>query len=216
MREPPAAREGRAGRPRRGEVEASPRRDWLVAGLALAGLAVSAYLTWTKLTGGTALLCTTGSGCGVVQGSRYGTFLGLPTAAWGAGLYAAIGGLALRGLTPPRWLLAFLLSVAGVSFSAYLTYLELFVIEAVCGYCVVSAVVAAGLFGLLLGQRPPGPRRLVRAGRLVAWGGLTAVATVLLGVGVYAIGTSREAASYQEALARHLQQSGAVMYGAFW
>lgn len=210
-------RRERAGRPRRGEAPpAPPRREWPVVVLAAIGLALGGYLTWTKLSGGSALLCTAGSGCGVVQGSRYGTFLGLPTAAWGAGLYAAVGGLALSGLTPRRWLLAFLLAVAGVSFSAYLTYLELFVIEAVCGYCVVSAAVAAGLFGLLLGRRPAGPRRLVRPGRLAAWGGLTAVATVALGVGVFALATPRAAAAYQEALARHLAGSGAVMYGAFW
>lgn len=211
------ARKDRAGRPRREPAHEAPaRREWLVVALAAAGVALGVYLAWTKLAGGSALLCIAGSGCGLVQSSRYGTFLGLPTAGWGAALYAAIGGLGLAGLIGYRWLLAFLLTVAGVAFSGYLTYLELYVIEAVCGYCVASAAVAAGLFGLVLGRRPAGPRRLVRPARLLAWGSLAGVATVALGIGVFALDAPREAAGLQQALARHLKESGAVMYGAFW
>ncbi|HSE95364.1 MAG TPA: vitamin K epoxide reductase family protein [Methylomirabilota bacterium] len=200
------------------ERSVPPRRDWLVAGLATVGLGVAAYLAATKLAGGSALFCRGVGGCEVVQASRYARFLGLPTAAWGAGLYAAVGGLALAGLGARRWLAAFLLAVAGVAFSAYLIYLELFVIGAVCWYCVVSAATAAGLLGVLLGRRRSvtGPRRFLRPGRVVGLGATTAVATVLLGVGVFAVTDPRAAPVYQEALARHLDASGAIMYGAFW
>jgi uncharacterized membrane protein len=189
-----------------------------VAGLAAVGFAVAAYLAITKLAGGSALFCRGVGGCEVVQASRYAMFLGLPTAAWGAGLYAAIGGLALSGLDARRWLTAFLLAVAGVAFSAYLTYLELFVIGAVCWYCVVSAATAAALLGVLLGRRQSvtGPRRFLRPGRVVGLGAATAVATVVLGVGVFTISEPRAAPAYQQALARHLAASGAIMYGAFW
>jgi uncharacterized membrane protein len=113
----------------------------------------------TKLGGDSPLFCTAGGGCDIVQASRYAVFFGLPTALWGAGLYAAIGGLAIIGLDARRWLNAFLLAVAGASFSAYLTYIQLFEIRAVCGYCIVSAVVAASLFGVLLMYRPSGSGR---------------------------------------------------------
>ena len=194
------------------------RPDWLVAALAGVGLAVAGYLAVTKLTGGAAMFCRGVGGCEVVQQSRYAVFLGLPTAAWGAALYAAVGVLALIGLAPWRWLAAFLLVVTAVAFSGYLTYLELYVIGAVCWYCVVSAATASALFGVLLGRRPPpaGRRSPTRPGRVAAWGGLTAVATVVLAVLVFAAGAPRAAPGYAEGLARHLAESGAVMYGAFW
>jgi uncharacterized membrane protein len=207
---------------RRGQWHPPPppaaRREWLVAAVAAVGVLVAGYLAGTKLAGGTALFCRDVGGCEVVQQSRYAVFLGLPTAAWGAGLYALVGGLALTGFTPRRWLAAFLLAVAGVAFSAYLTYLELFVIGAVCWYCVVSAGVAGTLFGLLLGRRPAerGRQRFTRPGRVAALGSLTAVLTVGAGVGVFALGVPGESAAYRDALARHLGQRGAVMYGAFW
>ncbi len=194
------------------------RVDWPVAALAAAGLVVASYLTFTKWSGENALFCAVGSGCDVVQGSRYALFLGLPTALWGAGLYALIGGLALVGLPARRWLLAFLLAVAGASFSAYLMYLSLFVIGAVCGYCVASAAIALGLFALLLARRPSssGRRSPARPARVLALGITTAAVTIIVGAGVFATGPPREASARADALARHLAASGAVMYGAYW
>jgi uncharacterized membrane protein len=70
-----------------------------VAGLAAVGVAVAGDLAVTKLAGGAALFCPGVGGGEVVQQSRYALVLGLPTAAWGAGLYAAVGGLALAGFS---------------------------------------------------------------------------------------------------------------------
>lgn len=202
---------------RRKEEPIAPRRNWAAVGLAAAGFVVAGYLALTKLGGDSPLFCTAGSGCDIVQASRYAVFFGLPTALWGAGLYAAIGVLALTGMAAQRWLATFLLAVVGVSFSAYLTYLELFEIGSVCSYCLVSAVIAVALFGALLAGRSsvPGRRSAVRLGRLATLGTITAVATVLIGAGYYAA-ESPSAATGQEALARHLADSGAVMYGAYW
>jgi hypothetical protein len=104
-----------------------------------------------------------------------------------------------------------------VSFSAYLSYLEFFVLRAVCFYCVSSAVVMLVLFVTLLLRRPPvtGRRSPVRPARVATAGVLVAIATVVFGAGVYATPTTA-AAPYQEALARHLAASGAMMYGAYW
>jgi uncharacterized membrane protein len=193
------------------------RPDWLVATPSAVGLTIAGYLAVTKLLGGGALFCRGGGGCEVVQQSRYATFLGAPTAAWGALVYAAIGTLALAGLTPRRWLGAFLLAAAAVSFSGYLTYLELFVIGAVCWYCVVSAAAATSVLGLLLGRRPPSGRGGPTApARVTGLGGAAALGALALGVAVFAVTAPGGAPGYQEALARHLAQSGAVMYGAFW
>jgi uncharacterized membrane protein len=211
------SRKHRGERARRDVVVPAWRPDWLVGALSAVGLAVAGYLAATKLMGGGALFCQGVGGCEVVQQSRYATFLGLPTAAWGALVYAAIGTLALVGLAPWRWLGAFLLAAAAVSFSGYLTYLELFVIGAVCWYCVVSAATATAVLGVLLGRRPASGRRGPTApARVAGLGGAAALGALVLGVAVFAITAPGGAPGYQEALARHLAQSGAVMYGAFW
>jgi uncharacterized membrane protein len=212
------SRRRREERARREAAALRARRpDWLVAALSAVGLVVAGYLAVTKLTGGGALFCRGVGGCEVVQQSRYATFLALPTAAWGALVYAAIGVLALAGLTPRRWLGGFVLAAAAVSFSGYLTYLELFVIGAVCWYCVVSAVTATAALGVLLGRRPPsGPGDLTAPARVAGLGGAAALGALILGVAVFAMTAPGGAPGYQEALARHLAQSGAVMYGAFW
>lgn len=196
----------------------TPRPDWPVAAVAAAGLLIAGYLAAAKLAAGSAPFCAAGSGCEAVQASRYAVFLGLPTALWGAALYAAIGGLALLGLDARRWLAAFLLAVAGVSFSVLLTALQLFIIGAVCAYCLLSAGIAIALFAVLLVRLPVSAERrpALRPARLLALGAVTALATVVLGAGGFALGGPREAGGYQEALARHLAESGAVMYGAYW
>jgi uncharacterized membrane protein len=81
-----------------------------------------------------------------VQLSRWATFLGLPVAAWGIVFYLVLLALALVGLQP-RYADSRAVSLAlvawtgwGVLFSGWLTYLELFVINAICQWCVVSAV----------------------------------------------------------------------------
>ena len=76
-----------------------------------------AHLTITKLAGSTAAFCESGGGCDIVQASKWATFLGLPTAAWGALLYGALAVLAFTGLVATRWTVAFVLASAGVAFS---------------------------------------------------------------------------------------------------
>src|SRR3989304_4364440 len=73
-----------------------------------------------------------GGGGDIARGSRYAIFLGVPTALWGAVLYATIGGLGGLGFTVRRWLSAFLLAAAGVGVSIYLTVLALFILGGAC------------------------------------------------------------------------------------
>jgi uncharacterized membrane protein len=191
--------------------------DWVVAAFAGAGVALSAYLAWTKWAAATAAFCERGSGCDIVQASRYATFLGLPTAAWGLALYATVLGLALTGPTAGRWTAAFVLAVAAVAFSAHLTYISLADLHAVCPYCLADAFIAPALLTTLLlrGPRGAGRRSAFRAGRLVGIGTIVSVATVVFAAGVFVTGATAPA-TYQSALAHHLAATGAVFYGAFW
>lgn len=123
----------------------------IIAALALGGLGLATYLAMYKLGFIGTLACGSG-GCETVQLSRWATFLGLPVAVWGVGFYLALFGLALLGTTErfvdKTWVSHALLTLAawGVIFSAWLTYLELYVINAICKFCVVSAVLVTVTF----------------------------------------------------------------------
>src|SRR4051812_45775441 len=125
----------------------------LVALVALAGVFVALYLTLYKLGYIGTLVCAVGS-CEKVQTSKWATFLGFPVGAWGVGYYIGVLGLAIVGLLPTfadsRQLTRLLIGVTGVGllFSLWLTYLEIFVIDAICQWCVISAILATLLFVL--------------------------------------------------------------------
>jgi uncharacterized membrane protein len=113
-------------------------RRVLLAALAIVGLLISAYLSWVHYMG-VAPVCVGGSGgCQSVQTSSYATIFGVPV--------AVIGLVGYSALLLSAWLrgevgiyLGFLVSLVGTLFSAYLTYLEVFVIHAICEWCVASA-----------------------------------------------------------------------------
>lgn len=118
------------------------RRLRLVVGvLAAAGVAVAAYLTYARYTD-TAIACTTG-GCETVQSSRYAEVAGLPVVLLGLGTYLAI--LASAFSASELGAGAAALALGGAAFSAYLLYVQLVVIEALCQWCLVSDA----LIGLL-------------------------------------------------------------------
>src|SRR5262249_38137384 len=128
-----------------------------------------------------------------------------------------IAGLALRGFTPGRWLLALVASAAGVAFSAYLTGVSFFQLRAACPYCLASPVIMLLVFAHVLRRwgRVPGARAAAQPSRVLAWIGGSAVVTVLAAVAVFA-NAPAAATPYQAALARHLAATRAVMYGAYW
>jgi uncharacterized membrane protein len=127
----------------------------LVSGV---GLAISAYLTWVHYSGNLAF-CIGVGGCEIVQGSRFAVAGGVPVALIGLAGFVLIFALALFRLreAAPAWAdtAIFGLSVAAALYVAYLTYVELFVLGAVCPWCVavaacsfiVLAIVSAELFG---------------------------------------------------------------------
>ncbi|TMD33116.1 MAG: vitamin K epoxide reductase family protein [Chloroflexi bacterium] len=124
------------------------RRSGLaMTALALTGLVIATYLAITKLTGG-APVCGPIHGCDTVAASSYSEVLGIPVAVYGVGFSLVLVGLALAWwrLADGRALLgAYGLGLLGCLVVAGLTYLELFVIHAICVYCVAYAVtVVAG------------------------------------------------------------------------
>jgi uncharacterized membrane protein len=121
--------------------------------LSLVGLFVSAYLYLYKIGRIGTLACGTG-GCETVQTSVWSRFAGVEVSLIGIVGYALLFAVAMAGLRPaqtarhwPAQLLA-VLAGGGVLFTLYLTYLELFVIHAICRWCVGSAVIIVGLFVL--------------------------------------------------------------------
>jgi uncharacterized membrane protein len=122
--------------------------------LAALGLFISAYLTWVHFAR-VAPACVGGSGgCETVQSSRYAEILGAPVSAVGLVGYSALLISAVLGGEVGVYL-GFLIALVGALFSAYLTYLEVFVIHAWCQWCVASAaimVVALGCASLLVGR----------------------------------------------------------------
>jgi uncharacterized membrane protein len=107
--------------------------------LALAGIGVAAYLTYVHYAG-LQPFCAGGShGCERVQSSSYASVGGIPVALLGLVGYVGIA-VALVAPGERARLAAAALVVSGFGFSAYLTYLELFVIDAICQWCVASAV----------------------------------------------------------------------------
>jgi uncharacterized membrane protein len=127
----------------------------VIALLALLGSLLALYLTLYKLGIIGQLVCQMGS-CETVNTSRWSTFLGLPVAAWGFLTYAVLLGLALFGLqesrdrTPAVSMALVAISGWSVLFSSWLTYLELFVIHAICMYCVTSAFLMVMIFATSL------------------------------------------------------------------
>lgn len=134
------------------------RRSWLdklQLLLIVAGIGIASYLTYVKLFG-IKPYCAGVGNCEAVQTSPYAELFGVPVAIWGLLSYLALLALYLvkrsdwRGLGHVARQATFLATLVGVLYSAYLTYLELFVIEAICPWCVASAIVMTALFVLAI------------------------------------------------------------------
>ncbi|PYO33321.1 MAG: vitamin K epoxide reductase [Gemmatimonadetes bacterium] len=143
------------------------RRRQTIVVLALLGLLVATYLWLYKIGVIGVLQCGTG-GCEAVQASRYAELFGVPVAFVGVAGYALLLGVGLVGVQP-RFsadrrvtLVLAALATMGFAFASYLTAIELFVLRAVCRWCVASAVIITAIWVLALGglrRAPPAPTR---------------------------------------------------------
>jgi len=214
---------------------------YLIGAIAVLGAINTAYITITKLLGGETA-CPT-KGCEQVLSSDYAFVFGIPLSLFGLLAYISMAVLALaplaisadknKGLRTQlenwSWLLMFAGSTAMVVFSAYLMYVmktqfvDHYGIASICIYCIGSATLSTTLFILtLLG------RTWEDLGQLTLTGVLVGMVVLIGSLGLYAnvnnasaqnanplaITTTSGPAELQ--LARHLRDTGAKMYGAFW
>ncbi len=117
--------------------------------LSVTGAGISAYLIRVHYDLG-ALICGTG-GCEIVQTSSYATLMGIPIAIFGLLMYLTILALAVlriqrADLAVPASTAALGITAAATLYSAWLTWLELFEINAICQWCVASAIITTSLF----------------------------------------------------------------------
>lgn len=118
---------------------------------AVIGALDSVYLSWVKLSHNETL-CAPGLGdCFTVNTSRYSEIYGIPIALFGLGAYLLIIAILLfesrsEFLQENGSMALFGISLIGVLYSAYLSYLEAYVILAWCPYCVLSAIMILIIF----------------------------------------------------------------------
>jgi len=179
--------------------------------LSAAGLVLSAYMLWTRAAHAP-LYCPLGSGCDIVQSSRYAAVFGIPVALLGVLFYAAFVLLAARPMVPlRRTMLAVPLATAGVGASLVFTIVQQTAIGTTCSLCVLSALLTLAIAVLV-----------VREPRRGGWGlwttatGALLVAVLFLLSGYAASRPPTAEQAYAEGLARHLTATGAKFYGAYW
>ncbi len=119
----------------------------LSALLALLGVGVATYIAISESGGGAPACLAGGGGCETVAKSAYSHLAGVNVALIGIAGYLGLLGAALARGDAARFA-GLMLALAGFGFSAYLTYLELFVINAICQWCVASAVLMTVLLTL--------------------------------------------------------------------
>lgn len=210
----------------------------LIGGIATVGALGTGYLTVVKLVGGAAA-CPT-SGCEQVLSSPYATVLGLPLTLFGFLAYTSMAVMALAPLAVNpaiqkdlraklenwTWLLLFAGAIAMAVFSGYLMYLLAFEIRALCLYCLASALFTVSMLVLTVVGRD-----WQDIGQLLFIAIVVGMVTLISTLGVYA-GVSSPAANSdstgvsppittsssqaETALATHLKQIDAKMYGAYW
>jgi uncharacterized membrane protein len=120
----------------------------VIAGVvALVGIGVATYITIADSGGGAPQCLAGGTGCETVADSHYSHLAGVNVAVFGIVGYVLLVGAALAAGDLAR-IAGVAIALVGFGFSAYLTYLELFVIDAICQWCVASAVLMTVLLVL--------------------------------------------------------------------
>ena len=193
--------------------------NWVLTGLAAAGMILTAYLVITGWLDKAPVLCADGSSCDIVQQSRWGTFLALPTAFWGFLTYSALLyiGINVRN-TGTHWKSALTVSMIGLGYSIYLISISLLVIEAACAYCIASFSLMSVIFGVVTFQRPKGLPKFDYMGFAKQTVIITAV--IVGGMHMHYSGIFDPMAGpedpFLKGLAVHLTEEQAVIYGAYW
>jgi uncharacterized membrane protein len=192
--------------------------NWPLFVLALIGMALSGYLTFTAWSGKTVAFCTEGAGCDVVLNSRWSTLFGMPTSFWGFLAYALLAAIAWNRHADNQWRWAWVISLFGLLYSLYLTSISFFVLQAACQYCLTSLGLMTVIFALTTFQRPENLPKFSWGPWLAKSVGAAGVAIVALHL--YYAGYWGSAPGPEDpwvrGLAEHLSKSDAKFYGASW
>lgn len=127
-----------------------PQEDTLQRGIAFAaalGVAIATYIAVSEASGDSPVCLAGGSGCRTVAESSYSHVAGINIAVFGIVGYVALLATAIIATDAARFA-GFAISLGGFGYSIFLTYIEIFKIEAICQWCVGSAVLMTILFGL--------------------------------------------------------------------
>lgn len=196
----------------------SPERASPNIGLAILGafgLTLTTVLLFISMTKSSLPYCASGSGCDVVQSSRWSTLFGLPITAWGWGVYAVLTSAALfAAKQTTRWRIVIFFATIAFGVSVYLNSVSIWFIDAICIYCIASLVVITAIY--LLTWRADG------LPGLGGWRLGSSVAAMLV-IGFLTLhyeGVFDPAAGpedpYLRELAEHLSGTDAKFYGAYW
>lgn len=128
-----------------------------IAFFAALGIGVAAYIAIAEAGGDSPVCLAGGSGCKTVADSSYSEVAGINVAIFGVIGYALLLASAFVANDAAR-LGGFLIALGGFGYSIFLTYIEIFKIEAICQWCVASAVLMTIIF-------------LLQATRLIGYGG---------------------------------------------
>jgi len=200
------------------EVALRAAPNWPLFGLALIGIGITTYLTISSWTGQVVAGCTADSGCDLVLNSRWATLFGLPTSFWGFLAYASLAGIAFIKRSDTHWKLAWVVSLFGVLYSAYLTGVSFIELDTTCPYCLTSAALMIAIVGTVTYQRPDNLAKF-------SWGPwfmktIPSGIVIVLALHFYYSGTPGTPAAAEDpklsSLVDHLVKIDAKFYGAFW
>jgi uncharacterized membrane protein len=184
--------------------------------LSFIGFIVAAYLTYLYYNKAETSFCVTGSSCDIVRLSGYSSIDGIPVSLIGLIGYFGLFIITVSNI-PDRikWLTLYFISLPGLVFSIYLTYVEVFVLKAICSFCLLSAIVITAIFILILFKKP-----IVLRGKVSKILPISIFIVIIVILGSLFFKNSGElrataANNYQVGLAIHLRETGATMYGSF-
>ena len=182
--------------------------------LAVTGILLTAYLTFTAYFQEHPAFCSEGSGCDIVQSSRWATFLTIPMTLWGCLTYVIITGLTWRARSKPgNWSSLIFLAICGFAISAYLTAVSILEIKATCPYCLASFAIITTITVLSVARKPADWITSVKEAVVVG-------VLIVIGLHFHYSGVFDASAGPEDpqlkALAIHLEKTGVQFYGAYW
>jgi uncharacterized membrane protein len=179
---------------------------------------LAGYMAWTALGGESVKGCGIGSACDIVLSSVWAKFLGLPTALWGFLMYATLAGTAYVKRVDRHWQYAWIVSLFGLLYSAYLTTVAITVLHAACPYCLTSFALMLAAFVLVTWQRPAELTGFSWKSWLTKTAPVPLLFILVLHLSYTGVigGFSTPEDPVARALADHLTKTGARFYGASW